>query len=58
MQLINISCILDRDSERRVNSLKLRRNDVAPHVVKPTTVQWLVLLEKVSAAVAVVNESE
>ena len=55
-QLIDISSILDR--ELSVNSLKLMLNNVAPNVVKPPLVQWLVFMKKVPAAVAVINESE
>ena len=55
-QLIDISSILDH--ELSVNSLKLMLNNVAPNVVKPPLVQWLVFMKKVPAAVAVINESE
>ena len=50
-QCINVSSSLDRDF--RVNILKRWPNNISPHVVKPPTVQWLDLSEKVSAAVAV-----
>ena len=50
-QRIDVSSSLDRDF--RVESLKHRPNNISPRVVKPPTVQWLGLLEKVSAAVAV-----
>ena len=46
-QRIDVSSSLDRDF--RVESLKHRPNNISPRVVKPPTIQWLCLLEKVSA---------
>ena len=51
-QLIHISYI-----ELGMNMGKRRPNYVAPHVVKPPTVDWLGFTDKVSAAIAVTNKS-
>ena len=45
------------DIELGVNMGKSRPNYVAPHVVKPPTVDWLGFTDKVSAAIAVTNKS-
>jgi len=54
-QLIHIS--YSPDIELGVNMGKRRPNYVAPHVVKPPTVDWLGFTDKVSAAIAVTNKS-
>ena len=54
-QLINISH--SPEIELGVNMGKHRPNYVAPHVVKPPTVDWLGFTDKVSAAIAVTNKS-
>ena len=54
-QLIHIS--YSPDIELGVNMGKRRPNYVAPHVVKPPTVDWLGFTDQVSAAIAVTNKS-
>ena len=54
-QLIHISYSPDLDLG--VNMGKRRSNYVAPHVVKPSTVDWLGFTDKVSAAKAVTNKA-
>ena len=54
-QLIDISH--SHDIELGVNTIKCRPNYIAPHVLKPPTVDWLGFMDKVSAAIAVTNKS-
>ena len=55
-QRIDVSRSLEGDY--RVNSLGHRPNNIAPNVVKPPTVQWLGITEKVPSSVTIINESE
>ena len=56
-QLIHISYSPDIELGVNMGKRSLRPNYVAPHVVKPPTVDWLGFTDKVSAAKAVTNKA-